>query len=49
VRATALLAVDLSTVARVVDETMSYLDGHPELLRQIPAMGIRTELGASTP
>ncbi|HKN65704.1 MAG TPA: hypothetical protein VJW73_05470 [Gemmatimonadaceae bacterium] len=32
VRATALLAVDLSRVVQMVDITMAYLDTHPELL-----------------
>ena len=34
VRATALLAVDLSRVVQLVDLTMAYLDKHPELLRR---------------
>jgi hypothetical protein len=35
VRATMLLAVDLSYVKHVVDETMSYLDGHPDVLARV--------------
>ena len=34
VRATALLAVDLSRVVQLVDLTMAYLDTHPELLKR---------------
>ena len=34
VRATALLAVDLSRVVQLVDLTMAYLDAHPELLKR---------------
>ena len=35
VRATMLLAVDLSYVKQVVDETMSYLDAHPDVLARV--------------
>ena len=34
VRATALLAVDLSRVVQMVDLTMAYLDTHPEILKR---------------
>jgi hypothetical protein len=34
VRATALLAVDLSRLVRLVDLTMAYLDNHPDALRR---------------
>ena len=35
VRATALLAVDLTDVKRAVDVVMTYLDAHPDVLKRI--------------
>jgi hypothetical protein len=49
VRATALLAVDLSYVVRVVDETMSYLEAHPEILARVLEDRIRRERRARSP
>lgn len=41
VRATALLAVDLSRLVQVVNETMSYLEANPDVLRKILGDSLR--------
>jgi hypothetical protein len=43
VRATALLAVDLTPAVRVVDEVMAYLEAHPEILARVLEERIRQE------
>jgi hypothetical protein len=49
VRATVLLAVDLTNVTQVVNQTMDYLDAHPDMLARVLESRIREERRARPP